>query len=53
MRMGMPQDPTEQVTWRWRRLRTYNPQDRIRKPYDWTQSPVTDAPAIPMSQMAN
>lgn len=42
MRMGMPEDTAEQLTWHWRRVRTYNPQDRIHDPYDWTQTPVTD-----------
>jgi hypothetical protein len=44
MLMGMPQDPADQLTWHWKRKKTYAPQDRIRKPYDWKQSPVTDQP---------
>lgn len=44
MRMGMPTDPAEQLTWRWKRVRTYNPQDRVAHPYDWTQTPTTDVP---------
>jgi hypothetical protein len=47
MRMGMPPNPTDQLTWRWRRVRTYSPQDRARNPYDWTQAPTTDAPGNP------
>lgn len=47
MKMGMPEDPAQRLIWKWRRDRTYNPQDRIRKPYTWTQPPITDQPGNP------
>jgi hypothetical protein len=47
MRMGMPQDVAEQLVWKWSRTKTFTPQDRIKKPYDWTQNPVTDTPGNP------
>lgn len=47
MLMGMPPDPADQLTWHWRRTREYDPQDRIKKPYDWTETPVVDQPGNP------
>lgn len=45
--MGMPQNPAEQLRWMWKRNKTYSPQDRVKKPYDWTQATVTDTPGNP------
>jgi hypothetical protein len=47
MRMGMPEDPAQRVTWHWKRIKTFTPQDRIKKPYNWTQTAVADDPGNP------
>jgi hypothetical protein len=47
MKMGAPPDPADQLTWRWKRLRTYLPEDQAHNPYDWTETAVTDAPGNP------
>jgi hypothetical protein len=47
MRMGMAVNPAEQLTWYWKRNQTFNPQDRTDRPYNWSQTPVTDAPGNP------
>lgn len=44
MQMGAPTSTTEQVTFYWKREKTYSPQDHKRRPYDFTQSTVTDEP---------
>lgn len=47
MLMGIPEDPDERLTWWWRRDQTYSPDDPAGDPYDWTQTPVTNAPGNP------
>lgn len=44
MRMGMPPVEADQLTWHWKRDKTFAPQDSTRSPYDWTQTPVSDEP---------
>lgn len=42
MIMGMPSNPMEQVTFRWRHRQTFETQDNTSNPYDWTDTPITD-----------
>jgi hypothetical protein len=44
MKMGMPINVSDQLTWRWKRVRTYSPEDQAHNPYDWTEPTDTDAP---------
>jgi hypothetical protein len=50
MLMGMPEDPTQQLTWWWRRDLTYSPDDPAGSPYDWTQAPVANVPGNPKAK---
>ncbi len=47
MRMGMPTDVAQQLTWRWRDIEGYVPDDPAGEPYDWTDAPVVDEPGNP------
>lgn len=42
MRMGSPNVTADKATFRWDKVRTYDPQDPAGKPYEWAQVPVTD-----------
>jgi hypothetical protein len=44
MRMGMPQDAGERLTFHWERTQTFEAPDEAGDPYDWAADPVTDAP---------
>lgn len=45
--MGMPPNEGDQLTWYWKREKTFDPQDRTKNPYDWTEAPATDVPGNP------
>ena len=47
MLMGMPDDVAQQLTWYWRRDRTFSPDDPAGNPYDWTAPPIQDNPSNP------
>jgi hypothetical protein len=47
MKMGLPEDPAQRLTWYWKRERVYSPDDQAGNPYDWTAPPVSDTPANP------
>src|SRR5512144_540797 len=47
MRMGIPEDPAERLTWYWERDRQYVPEDPAHRPYDWSQAATTDTPGNP------
>jgi hypothetical protein len=47
MLMGIPEDPNERLTFWWRRVQTYSPDDPAGNPYDWTSPPVSDHPGNP------
>lgn len=47
MKMGMPPDVADQLTWHWDRTQEFSPQDRADRPYDWTRPPVVDLPGNP------
>lgn len=44
MEMGAPTSTQEQVSFCWKREKTYNPQDHGRRPYSFDQATVTDEP---------
>ena len=48
MKMGMPEDDAEKLTWFWKRARTYQPDDLGGRPLDWTAAPLTDDPGNPV-----
>lgn len=43
MKMGMPENDAEKVSWWWKRVREYDPQDPAHNPYTWDQPTVVDA----------
>jgi hypothetical protein len=45
MRMGMPPTVAEQLTWYFKREKTYASEDPTHTPYDLTATPVTDVPS--------
>jgi hypothetical protein len=47
MKMGMPEDTAEQLTWWWDRDLEFTPDDPAGSPYDWTDVPTTDDPGNP------
>lgn len=47
MQMGMPTDDAEKLTWYFKRVKAWSPQDPAIRPYDWTATPTVDAPADP------
>lgn len=47
MLMGLPEDPTERLTFWWRRQQVFSPDDPAGHPYDWTSAPITDTPGNP------
>jgi hypothetical protein len=47
MLMGMPEKPTERLTWYWNRERVFSPDDPAGNPYDWTAPPISDLPGNP------
>lgn len=47
MRMGMPEDDAEKLTWFWKRDREYSPDDLAGAPYDFSSPPVIDDPGNP------
>lgn len=49
MLMGMPENGGEQATFMWRPDREFAKQDRRRKPYNWTATPVTDETHEPVT----
>jgi hypothetical protein len=48
MKMGMPEDDAEKLTWFWKRAQTFNPDDLAGRPLDWTAAPITDDPGNPV-----
>lgn len=47
MKMGMPEDPNQRLTWVWREHREYVPDDPAGNPYDWSTPPVSEMPGNP------
>lgn len=47
MRMGMPEDDAEKLTWYWERAKEFSPADVAGNPYDWTSAPMSDDPGNP------
>lgn len=47
MKMGMPEDDADKLTWFWKRAQTFNPDDLAGRPLDWTTEPLTDDPGNP------
>lgn len=42
MRMGLPGTVSDRATFQWRVSKTYPKQDVTARPYDWTDTPVTE-----------
>ena len=54
MEMGMPAPDSERLTWHFKPVDTWAPQDPERKPYDWTTPPETETlgnPSQPTGQV--
>lgn len=47
MRMGMPENDADKLTWRWNRVKTFTPADPAGRPLHWDQPAVTDDPGNP------
>lgn len=47
MKMGMPDDDAEKLTWWFKRDQEYSPADMAGDPFDWTDAPISDEPGNP------